>query len=431
MNGPPAPSSELITHPEENTVAIIVIPERPTEGVYEDLPRTQELLLHINAVSQQAVALGKTLADLSGTTYVLRFKPELAQGIAAGELRMMNASGGGIRANVVDKSHTIRGQASLHEMARLGTAVLAVWQALALITAQKFLADIGRQLADIESSVRDIQRWLENDRRAQLRRGLTRIHEIGQAVGGGSLPAAEMMALRLQLDGIDRDASVAIEALSAPDGELARLQQRLESQVLNDRHIEKNAAAAIQHIDDFTSRSTDLLLAAICRTGAVQMRYAMSGSFEAELPILENVERILWTHAEAVGRFHSTARLRCLDLAGSLSLESTDKAHRARLHQHIEALLPDASEKTIELLRRVREAAAMLRLDKEEAASGVALLVTRSTDGSIERVRRPSRASAIAAARDVEAFLLEELERRYPFVAWLRRLAYGPPQGHT
>jgi hypothetical protein len=396
-----------------DVVSISIIEDMPGMQPYEDVPVTPEIVRHVDALSAHAVGLGRSAMDLGRTTYVLHFKPEIARGIAGGELQMMSAVDGGIRANVVDASHTIRGQASLHKVARAGAAAFAVWQSLALITAQKFLADIDHELVNIESSVRAIQEWLNNDRRAKLRHGWKRIQEIRRALDAGKQPPANIAAFRMQLDGIDYDAGVAMEALAAPGGDLDRRHGGLANQVLADRHLEKNTNAALRFVDDFAAGSTDLLLAIACRAAASQIRYGITGNPGAELPILENLERALWEQVERLRQFYWLARRRVHGLTGTLSLASTDQECRKRLLDHIEARLPAASERTSDLLRRVREALAMLRCDQEEAVGGVVFIVNRAADGSIARVRRPSRAPALAAARSIDAALIDP---RHPWI---------------
>lgn len=414
---------DALTLPAD-ALSITVVKGRHEGDAYEEVEGDATVLLQVGALSQQAVALGKAAKDLSSTTYILRFKPDVAQRLLGGELEMMRASGGGIRANVIDSAGTIRGQGSLHEVARFGTAVFAVWQALALITAQKFLADINHRLIGLESSVRDIQRWLDNDRRARLRRGLTRVREVNQALRLGTLPASEYAAFRSQLDDIDGDAGAAVEALTAHDGDLAQLHSRLQAQVLNDRHLEKNTAAAMRIIDQFVARCAELHMALMCRAAASQLRYGLTGSFATELPIFQGIEQVLWNHAERVRTFHATARLRYPEVRGTFSRESTDKAHRDRLQAHIEEHLPKISEGVGAFLRQVREVLALLQIDRDEAADGIALMVTRGADGSIERIYRPSRQAALANARNIGPVSLDEFNKAGAVAALARLVLF-------
>lgn len=68
-----------------------------------------------------------------------------------------------VRAMAVDSSGKIVAHGTLVSAAALNpaAAALAVWQVMAMVTAQHYLHDIQQRLARIETGISDIKQWLE------------------------------------------------------------------------------------------------------------------------------------------------------------------------------------------------------------------------------------------------------------------------------
>jgi len=83
---------------------------------------------------------------------------------------------------------------------------VAVWQIAAIITAQKFLADIDKRLANIERGLSNILSYLEDRDQAKLKAWSQRLCEMAHAAREQQFNTAETAALAHQLESIDREA---------------------------------------------------------------------------------------------------------------------------------------------------------------------------------------------------------------------------------
>ena len=121
-----------------------------------------------NTLSQMPNFIGQVSKALPGQ-YTVQFSKAGAAGMKAGKLSLMSAKGGGLRPTLVDAGGKIRGGVKL---ARHGVNMMnvagAAWQVAAMITAQRFLADIDKKLAALSSGVKSIERWLESEEEGRI-----------------------------------------------------------------------------------------------------------------------------------------------------------------------------------------------------------------------------------------------------------------------
>lgn len=104
------------------------------------------------------------------TTFTVAFSPETTLKLATGAAKLTRDGAG--RALVVARG--AHGQFTEHARVLIVgglnpvTAAAAVWQVMAIVTAQKFLADIDAKLERIDAHLRRIDDWLQNGRQGQV-----------------------------------------------------------------------------------------------------------------------------------------------------------------------------------------------------------------------------------------------------------------------
>jgi hypothetical protein len=166
------------------------------QGVIDHL---QPLLAHANSLITSA-------ANVKGTFIVVRFAPEIAHGLRNGSLHLMRSLEGGFRLTAVDSTHEIAGHGSIITESHVNLTMVAtgIWSILAILTAQKYLLDIGRRLAKIEASVNDIKDWLETDRSAWLVSDLTHVDRWANCLLSQDLSELDVSVIACELESIER-----------------------------------------------------------------------------------------------------------------------------------------------------------------------------------------------------------------------------------
>jgi hypothetical protein len=132
-------------------------PEKIKLGQSIDLPketyRTFEPIFH-------AIPTGALAYD-SATKWILKFSPEVTQGLNKG-IYHLQSSVDGVQAVARDAQGRIVEHGRLFQAGMSPVAGVAIaWQILAIITAQKFLSDINKRLANIESAINEIKGMID------------------------------------------------------------------------------------------------------------------------------------------------------------------------------------------------------------------------------------------------------------------------------
>src|SRR5579884_3616503 len=98
--------------------------------------------------------------------YVVSFSPEVTRSLSNGSMELMRSSQGGYYAIAVTADGRRIVQTGMIKKAGFPGAAIPglLWQIAAVATAQRFLADINKQLGKIGEAVEHIKRYLEAER---------------------------------------------------------------------------------------------------------------------------------------------------------------------------------------------------------------------------------------------------------------------------
>lgn len=242
------------------------------------LQRAPELLAQGNRMAHQ----GYKIVFSSEVTHALR-KGTLELLPSGGELLPIarNASGGNRLVEIARfaKSGGIK----------LAGVAAASWQVLSIATAQHFLNEINARLAGIEEGIKDIQHWLQDDKKAQLTAAAGYLREAHAAIKRGGLHPDEISALYSQLE--------TLEVSARSIGELAKdtAQRRItELQNLDIKHWmdRKGSAARARDWLQSSKNVVDLLLLAqAMRVLGCQVKALLPGDRQRLADRLANTKR--------------------------------------------------------------------------------------------------------------------------------------------
>jgi hypothetical protein len=264
---------------------------------------------------------------LSKNLYYVRLDPGVAAKVADGTWNMMRSAHGGIRANVVDARHIVRAQASLSPAVAAGAA-LAVWQVMAMVTAQKFLADIDRKLASLEKSVAAIHAWLEDDRAGKLRGNLAYLAQVAAGLRSHELTPEEAQHFVAQVEHVERECQQLEQAaLSAMERHEATFNHAQLTGVGFEEHVQD----AHREVNGFDAAARSALMALQVRGAACQLRAALPVSRQVTLERARAIAGAVEALEKRNQAFLALVNRRIPELRGKLTFDSTDEREQAKL----------------------------------------------------------------------------------------------------
>ncbi len=336
------------------------------------------LLQHVPSISSGSVTA-------TANVYRLTFSPEATKALSSGTLSLMQSAQGGVRASAVDAAGTIRAHGSISPADGLRTVatVTAVWQVLAVITAQKFLSDISARLASIESSVSDLKGFLETEQQGRIRGRIEYLRDLAHVLNEHDYTELDITAFAHQLEQLSREAEEGMETSRTRALEqAARLKGALDGNA-------KEKGAAINNAVRTYFRSSSYFLA----FGYVQ---ALATNLRAALPVnraigahrLSQLERKiteLQSHNEEVAKI-AASQIANIE-AGTFELDSTAKTVKKDARQLLKEIKGNCDRIGSAILECAEESQERLRLHDEQSTRPLTILVKTDKDGEITEVR--------------------------------------------
>ena len=171
-------------------------------------------LAQLQTILRHAPGLAKSAATATSNTYVLRFPPEVAEGIRNKSLEVMESVEGGLRGVAVDAQGKIVAHGTLESVSRVRPAAVAagIFNILAFATSQYYLPQISKRLVQVEQGIQDIQEHLKSQDRAILVDSLKQLQSLKRLLEAGDFQERDMLTGLIGLDTIDRDTGRVLEA---------------------------------------------------------------------------------------------------------------------------------------------------------------------------------------------------------------------------
>ena len=351
----------------------------------EDITLDSRVSTGLQAVLQRAPTLAHDVASLAVNTYVVRFAPEIARGLSDGSLTMMQAVGGGLRASAVDATGKIAGNAMLLAPSAALTGALVVWQILAIVTAQKFLADINKRLAAIERGITDVKTWLTDEQHGKLEGNLRYMRQVADSLEKRDLTENDVNLFAEQLETIGREAQ---QVMSMQDLQITRSADALPRLTLSGEGLKEHSEAASRTLAEFAQVCQPWWLAAQIRGMAVQLRSHLPLSRDVALLRVRDLQANIRSQEVLQTTFIETAKKRIPELRGEWTFDSTDELHQLRIRTATMELDKSLIAATDELSEAARVVEQGLTALIEERTQPLELVVTVGDDGKPVRVQR-------------------------------------------
>lgn len=360
--------------------------DHPTLDGCKPTPLTPSLSTSLSALLQFAPSLTTSVAQAVTKVYTVSFSPEVMQRMQ----RMMEARGSGFRAIGVDKSGQIVGHGTLNSASKLRrlASLTAVWQVMAVVTAQVHLAEINARLAQIERGINEIKDWLKNDQIATLLNAQRYVAEIRQAFVTRSLTERDIAVFDHQLERLWVDCGQVELALQLTLD--ARAQQFTQLDLSSFWGLDGQVATAKDGIDQYEQLVKSYLLALQTRAALVCGRAALPLSPEITVQRIETLRAVLQQHEYRMQHFFATARSYVRQrLSARIHIGTTNGTYRGKV-------LGTADEAEARLWRSARDVQTVvdeieqhLDTQRQIAERPYTLLITLNEQGAIVGSYRP------------------------------------------
>lgn len=375
-------------HPTEYSRLVLGDVEYPSAVIepFESLPESRlkplsvgkPQLAQLQTIFRHAPGLAKSAATASSNSYVMRFPPEVAEGIRNNSLKVMQSAEGGLRGVAVDAQGKIVSHATLVPASKIRMAAIAagVFQVLAVATAQYYLPQINRRLARIEQGIHDIQEHLATQDRAILADSIKQLQFMKRLLEAGDFEGRDVLAGLIGLDAMDRDSGRVVEAYRE---HMERYRKEFDELPLSGV-FNPDFAVASDKATRYEKAALVTLQAIYVKSVTAQFRCAVAGS-RARLAQAHHGLRELesdleaWDEhrAEFFSRFEERIRE---DATASLDLDELKEAfgNDDTLANQREKIVSEANERQESLIATYRELSrevkkAAVRTDRELQAT--------------------------------------------------------------
>lgn len=347
---------------------------------YEEIQLNEKTLIGFSSWFQQVPNLAQSGAQMMLNTYTLTFKPEIAKGIADGSLKIMESLDRGIRAVAVDSNNIMRGVGSLNPATGMQSlaSVMVVWQVLAMVTAQKFLADINKQLVKINTVLGDIKNFLQNEQYTKLVGNLEYIQVIQDTLGSQSFDNDKFGDFLNQLEAIERECTQIMLNLEL---QMATVYANFERQPLKAKiNVKENFIASSQLITDYQRLERGYLVAVAVRCLASQTRCAIPSNRNVTLRRLSTLQDKIYTWNENRRNFYQLVSERLPELT---SLFDDGKEKRRQIRKEMYPRKNSLAQMGEDIQKLVLETENNIRNQIQENSQPLSLLVELNEDGQI------------------------------------------------
>lgn len=202
--------TEIIVGAVDAPLITVKMPDALATGRREPLtlpPGSRRALAPLLQHAPRVLVEGAS-AISSATKLVMVFSPEATKALGRGVLELTPSGNldGAVRAvaRTTDGSKKFVENANILAEVNIAAVAAAAWQVAAIVTAQKFLADINAKLATIERGVAAIMRSRQDEVASKLEANLAYLRDRADTIRAGTVNVMEMQAIVGQLEEIDR-----------------------------------------------------------------------------------------------------------------------------------------------------------------------------------------------------------------------------------
>ncbi len=245
----------------------------------QSLPIPNEKLSAMNALLKDAPSLAVSSASATTNMYRLTFSPSVMRSLADGSLSLKESVKGGLRAIAQDGAGKVVEHGNIHPMEALqgAAAAAAVWQVLAMVVGQKFLADISDRLRMIERGIASIKDFLESERLSKLEGSLNYLRPIVDVFTRGEINEHDLSAYRDQFEAIERETLQVISHLRRDIGDYYSLSTNLKYGFTNKLGTDEDTEIISRHIARYDNLTKAYALSIYVRLVACNVSCSLPG----------------------------------------------------------------------------------------------------------------------------------------------------------
>lgn len=386
----PRPNELVLGAPEAPAISVRALPPdleaRGREPV--SLPPSTKtalapLLQHAPRVLVEGAAAGRSVVGLA-----MVFSPETTKAVSEGVLQLTPSASmdGAVRAIARSADGKFVEHANLMTKVNPAAVVTAVWQVAALVTAQKFLADINARLATIEKGVAAILEFLEDQVSAELHADLAYLRDRAETLQAGTVSERELAVIVQALDDIDRRGRARADLATR---RLARHRAKVASGSWSATwSAAEQETAARTAIGEAENRAAIGLLAVQLRLLAVAVRSGLNLQGEFTMRAAQAATTDLERLREEWSAFDRSVADKLVEIGATFQRAETDRKQRLavraalvdttlRLNEGTGSTLSTAEQLRRTMLSAARDAERPLELLVEVDQSGQVLRADR------------------------------------------------------
>lgn len=245
------------------------------------LPETNGLPLFLGPLLQRLPELFSKGNEALGLVYRVKFSPEITRGLLTGTSKLLQTASGTLKATAVSANgyQLIQGGANvIATAANPATIALIVWQVAAIVTAQKYLADIDRKLKAIELQLSEIASLLQDQMFGKLKAYVSQLEVKFSAIKRGSLSESDYTSFACFFDNVEHDC---VSILETANDQILQSRKRAVAAA-----NAKDKAALLKECESMDTYSRLWSAAAYTRLVATQVKWLLPAdpiSVSAEL----------------------------------------------------------------------------------------------------------------------------------------------------
>lgn len=321
-----------------------------------------------------------TAAASSGGFIRITFSPEVTKGLADGSFALMQRVGG-FQATAVNSSGQIVGNGviTLDRAASSVAVASAIWQILAVVTAQKFLSDINKRLAAIEEGIKRLETWLDS-------------HEQGKFLGSMKYMATisrqkitefgpdQSVVVRNQLEQIYHDSlqSIASNSIRAEVAAAELVSKKFDGNLRQNEAEFRRLMEGYFVPASYAIRFKLTAAASECLAAFAERRPDREiGRLDSIVCDAEAMLQTIKTDAEKMGK--KAAEIK----GGFWDTEEEEKAKKKSIRCDIETLVASCEE-SIQRIRSMRDDAKRIgAFAKELESTGLSIIAELDSNGKV------------------------------------------------
>lgn len=353
-----------------------------------DVEMTPLLKSRMAMMIQPGINLAQQGHQAAQQSFKIIFKPAAFEGLRDGTFHLMEGTKGyyATAVNTANGRIVGNGQLVASNATRVAAIAAASFQVLAVITAQKFLADIDKRLASIDKGVDEIQCWLEEESWATLRADHEYLTSIAETIQSQKLSHSEVTAFLTKIEMVDHNASrIALMSSKKLDRLKANLPNIEKSWGIGG--VKLDADSIENTVKEWGHYAHGLMGALRLKGAAAQLRCALpvhSAPAHYRLDSLENALRQMQVSHDAFSKAVEN-QAEHLDSRFSKEKSLSRKGELLKQIKEYERDIRDHRQDMENTVRTLREGLKEMRTLKQE---GMTMLVNLDANGDVASLQQ-------------------------------------------